>query len=111
MLGARVPIWDSRRGVWRVRLLGPRTRSSVLIAPVAARFRFRAVGADHHGNAIELSAVACAGERLQCNWPPYHSPGSSVLSFITACSSMARFCCLRSIVAQIIASFCAAALD
>src|SRR5262245_50484124 len=42
MLGARVPIWDSRRGVRRVRLLGPRTSSSVLIAPVPGRFRFRA---------------------------------------------------------------------
>src|SRR5215510_3063283 len=74
-------------------------------------FDFVPIGADHHGNAIKLSAVACAARGCRCNWPPHHSPGSSVLSFITACSSMARFCCPRSIVAPIIASFWAAALD
>lgn len=58
---------------------------------------------------FDVSSVETSG--AMCSAPPYHSPGRSVLSLITVRSSAAMFCRPRSMVAPIIASFCAAAFD
>lgn len=45
------------------------------------------------------------------SWPPYHSPGISVFSLITARSSIAMFARPRSMVAETSSAFCAFAFD